>query len=164
MQLARDIRTPRKHVGYIAYVVLALRRRMRVCMWEGECKVELVATFAPWALELCTADAACDGICCCSSPAVAGRPWVPVSAQHPLNEVKHYVAGVPMGQEIYQDAASLEGFYSGLGIALLGTVTDGDCAIDTMCIMLGLQQTLEQRNALRDELFVDIVTRAQDRR
>ena len=89
---------------------------------------------------------------------------MPVSAQHPLNEVKHYVAGVPMGQEIYQDAAPLEGFYSRLGIALLGTVTDGDCAIDTMCIMLGLPQTQEQRNALRDELFMYIVTRAHDRR
>ena len=63
-----------------------------------------------------------------------------MSSQHPLNEVKHYVAAVPMEEKIYQDAASLEGFYSRLGIALLGIITDGDCAIDTLCIMLGLPQ------------------------
>ena len=69
-----------------------------------------------------------------------------------------------MELEIHQDAESLEGFYSRLGIAVLDTIPDGDCAIDTMCIMLGLPRTQEQRNAIREELYEYIVERAQERR
>ena len=43
----------------------------------------------------------------------------------------------------------LQGFYSSKGIAVLGTVMDGDCGIDVACQMLGLPQTLAQRTALR---------------
>ena len=77
----------------------------------------------------------------------------PLCQKHPLTEVKHYVAGVPMGQSITHDTTSLEGFYSARGVALFGTVVDGDCDFDTMCIMLGVPQTLEQRNKIREELY-----------
>ena len=32
----------------------------------------------------------------------------------------------------------MDSFYARLGIVLLGTVMDGDCGIDTACMMLGL--------------------------
>ena len=47
--------------------------------------------------------------------------------------------------------ASLEGFYMNIGIALLGTVVDGDCGIDALCQMAGLPQTLLQRTVVREE-------------
>ena len=46
----------------------------------------------------------------------------------------------------------LQGFYSSKGLAILGTVMDGDCGIDVACQMLGLPQTLAQRAALREEI------------
>ena len=46
----------------------------------------------------------------------------------------------------------LQGFYSSKGLAVLGTVMDGDCGIDVACQMLGLPQTLAQRAALRVEI------------
>ena len=44
------------------------------------------------------------------------------------------------------------GFYSALGMALLGTVCDGDCGLDVCCQMLGRLQTLEERQKLREEI------------
>ena len=46
----------------------------------------------------------------------------------------------------------LQGFYSSKGLAVLGTVMDGDCVIDVACQMLCLPQTLAQRAALRVEI------------
>ena len=46
----------------------------------------------------------------------------------------------------------LQGFYSSKGLAILGTVMDGDCGIDVDCQMLCLPQTLAQRVALREEI------------
>ena len=46
----------------------------------------------------------------------------------------------------------LQGFYSSKGLAILGTVMDGDCGIDVACQMLCLPQTLAQRVALREEI------------
>ena len=46
---------------------------------------------------------------------------------------------------------SFEGFYSTRGVAVLGTVMDGDCGIDVACQMLGLPQTPAQRVSLREE-------------
>ena len=46
----------------------------------------------------------------------------------------------------------LQGFYSSKGLAILGTVMDGDCGIDVACQMLGLPQTIAQRAVLREEI------------
>ena len=44
-----------------------------------------------------------------------------------------------------------DGFYSTLGVAVLGTAMDGDCGIDVACQMLSLPQTPAQRAGLREE-------------
>jgi hypothetical protein len=166
LQLARSIRKPRSHVGYVAFVCFALCKRLLVHMWEGAYRVSLIHHYAPWALEDITAATACDGICCCIAPAVPGgdsdTTWYPVSADHPLNEVKHYVAGIPMDKSIPQDTNTLAGFYSATGIALLGTVCDGDCGLDAMCIMASLPQHVDQRTQLRDEIYEYIIQRAEE--
>ena len=46
----------------------------------------------------------------------------------------------------------MQGYYSSRGVAVLGTVMDGDCGIDVACQMLGLPQTLAQRAVLREEI------------
>ena len=57
-----------------------------------------------------------------------------------------------MALDCHTGGHGLQGFYSSKGIAVLGTVMDGDCGIDLACQMLGLPQTREQREALRVEL------------
>ena len=46
----------------------------------------------------------------------------------------------------------LQGYYSSRGLAVLGTVMDGDCGIDVACQMLCLPQTPAQRSLLREEI------------
>ena len=53
----------------------------------------------------------------------------------------------------------LQGYYSSRGLAVLGTVMDGDCGIDVACQMLGLPQTPAQRAALRQEISDYLIAR-----
>ena len=75
----------------------------------------------------------------------------PVAEEHPLSSCNHFIAAVPMEEGLPGPAHTIAGFYSRLGLALLGTVVDGDCGIDVACQMEGLPQTAEQRTLLREE-------------
>jgi len=57
ISLAREIRRPRQYVGYSFFILFGLARRCRPRIWEGASCVDLIETFAPWALEdaLCRA-------------------------------------------------------------------------------------------------------------
>ena len=76
---------------------------------------------------------------------------MPATEEHPLSSCNHFIAAVPMGEGLPGPAHTIEGFYSRLGLALLGAVVDGDCGIDVACQMEGLPQTAEQRTLLREE-------------
>ena len=153
LHLVRDIRREREWVGYSAFLCMALSRGRRPFMWEGDTRVDLVGQFAPWAADRCRTECAVDGVCCRLQPAeTAGvARLMPVSEQHPLGLCKHFLAAAPMGGSLGGDAHDIEGYYSALGVAALGTVMDGDCGIDVMCQMLSLPQTLAQRAALRED-------------
>ena len=47
---------------------------------------------------------------------------------------------------------SLEDFYATLGVAIIPTVCDGDCGLDTMTLVLGTEQSFQARTDLRFEL------------
>ena len=53
LQLAREIRSPRRYVGYVVFVLLALLKR---------CRIDLLQVFAPWAIGRCETTAAVDAI------------------------------------------------------------------------------------------------------
>ena len=162
LALARQIRTPRVYVGYSAFILFALRFGVRPFMWEGANRIDIVHTFAPWQDERCQEACSVDGVCCCLMPAVAGAArLVPVSEDAPLNQCQHFVAAALM------DAMEAEGsgivpFYSRLGAAVLGTVMDGDCGIDTMCMMLRRPQTIDARKEIRQELHDYLMERVRE--
>ena len=56
-----------------------------------------------------------------------------------------------MGVGLPGPAHATDGFYSRVGLALMGAVADGDCGIDVACQMEGLPHTDEQRTLLRAE-------------
>ena len=153
LQLARDIRRPRSYIGYSALLCFGLARRCRPRVWEGETRIDLISYYAPWAIERCTTECCVDAVCCCLVPAVAGghAEWAPVSATHPLDLCNHFVAAVPMADVLPGEGHSIQAYYSSLGMALLGTVVDGDCGIDVACQMVGLPQTAAQRALVREE-------------
>ena len=152
MRLAREIRRPQQYIGYSAFVLFGLAKKCRPVMWEGEERVDLLDTFAPWALEHCNRICGVDGVCCCLEVASSGHPVMrPVSSDNPLHECKHFVACTSIDGDLACDGMSFQAFYQRLGVILLGTVVDGDCGLDVCCQMLSLPQTFENRVALREE-------------
>ena len=122
-------------------------------MWEGENKVDLLSAFAPWGVDSAVAECAVDGVVCCMKAMPSGRAeMVPVSAEQPLSDCRHFVACHALQVDLESEGESIQAYYGRLGIVLLGTVMDGDCGIDTACMMLGIPQTAANRDALRREI------------
>ena len=117
LQLARDIRKPRTYIGYSALICFALARGCRPFVWEGETKIDVVASHAPWAVGRCTKECAVDAVVCCMVPAVAGghAEMMPVSAMRPLTDCNHFVAAVPMTDVLLGWGDSIEALYSSMG-------------------------------------------------
>ena len=160
VRLAREIRTPRSYVGYSFLVLLALARKCRPIMWEGSQRIDLLQSFVPWANESAVADCAVQGVVCCMKAQPNGAAeMVPVSEEHPLDQCRHFVACHQLENALECAGDSIESFYGRLGIVLLGTVVDGDCGLDTACMMLGLPQTFENRVALRQEISTYLLDR-----
>ena len=149
--LAREIRRERAYVGYSAFVVFALMTKTRVFIWEGENRIDLMATFAPWAAEFCDRDAIGDAIVCTYASAKNGESVCHhVSEEHPLNAINHYIVGVRGHGEMHGESQNtITSFYLARGVIPLGTVADGDCGIDTMCYLRGSPQTPQSRLELR---------------
>ena len=152
LELAREIRRPRAYIGYSFFLCFALARGCRPFAWQGKDRIDLIDVYAPWATDKCAKPCAVDAVCCCVKSTGVNVQLMQVSEDYPLNVCNHYVGGVAMGcQGPAVAVPTIEGFYTSLGIALLGTICDGDCGIDVACKMLGLHQTARQRALLREE-------------
>ncbi len=163
LALARQIRTPRDYVGYSAFIIFALRFGVRPFMWEGANRVDIVHVFAPWQEERCQEACTVDGVCCCLAPAVAGAAaLIPVSVGTPLNQCRHFVAAALMDADFAAEGSGIVPFYNRLGAAVLGIVMDGDCGIDTMCVMLRRPQTRDARMDIRRELHDYLMERIRE--
>ena len=163
LQLARDIRRPRTYVGYSTFLCFCLARKCRAFFWEGDHRIDLLQVQAPWAIESCTGTCAVDGVCCCLVHADEGGEvsMMPVSETHPLSMCSHFVAAVRMEGVSHEGGPGLQGYYSSRGVAVLGTVMDGECGIDVACQMVGEPQTLSQRDAMREELSDYLLARVK---
>ena len=154
LALAREIRRPRLYVGYSFFVLLGLTYSCRPILWEGDSSIDVVETFAPWALEACGTACAIHGVVCCLEATSGGQViLVPVSEDHPLHEARHFIAATHIETEPAVAADTIQAFYCKLAIVLLGTVMDGDCGVDVACQMLGRMQNAESRNAIRQDVI-----------
>ena len=154
LKLAREIRSPRTYVGYSAFVLFALQYQTRLRVWEGGNCIDLLKVFAPWAIEGCTKMAMCDAVACAlRAEAGAGRArLVPISDEHPLYLCRHFVAATETDTAVAEGevcSSDFEQLYASRGVWLLGTVLDGDCAIDVMTQMAGLPSTYGARCEVR---------------
>lgn len=152
MSLAREIRKPRAYVGYAAFLLLALKKRCHVFIWEGSHRVNLLEVFAPWAVDSCLNMLTVDAILCKYTP---GHHCKQVSDDCPIDNCNHYVAGLSIDHqhgEILRSESSFEAFYLNCNLAVVYTIADGDCGLDVMCLMCGLEREAHTRNLLRQEL------------
>ena len=85
LKLAREIRQPRHFIGYSAFMCLCLSRGCRAYFWEGGDRIDLLQSYAPWAIERCPNICAVDGVCCdlVHSEDDVAVAMMPVPDRHP---------------------------------------------------------------------------------
>ena len=175
LALAREIRKPIAWIGYIAFILFGLLKQCRPHIWEGSNKFCLLEQHAPWALAInggmCTRQLAYAAIPCGFRPNSCGlASLVQISDAMPLSKMSHYVAGLSIPSEpsselvpeVKLEESDFPAFYRALGVLYWPTVSDGDCGIDVMCMMLGSERNLEQRIKLREELSDYLMDRMDD--
>ena len=87
----------------------------------------------------------------------------PISEAHPLPTTSHWVAGTPCPPlEIPGADCSFESLYASHGVAIAPVVTNGDCGLDTMTLVLGIPQSTQARTDLRIELSDCLLARGGD--
>ena len=104
-----------------------------------------------------------DAITCCLVPGDAGTAIMkPVSDEHPLHMCSHWLTGVHIPREVGGDD-SICSFHGRCGVAVLGTVMDGNCAFDAISQMLATLsvQTPQSRQSLRCDLSKYFIDRAK---
>ena len=135
-----------------------MSRGVRLHLWEGGTRTDLVSLYAPWAAEHCPEEKTL---------------WADVIAAHlshgelhyicdtvPLGRVNHFVVGEPLvlvsgdasGSHGSGEAASwCDAFYLSLGRRVRETVADCDCVIDSRFVLSGADDTPDARAALTAE-------------
>ena len=161
LALAREIRRPCRYVGYSAFVLLGLLKKSRPCAWEGATYMDLLEVYAPWATTTCTRHMSATAIACsfvmrddCSAV------LSPICAEHHLSKTSHWVVGIPCPPLDVSGADDcFTALYATHGVAVVPTVTDGDCGLDVMTTMLEIPQSAQARNDLRIELSDYLLSR-----
>ncbi len=151
LALAREIRKPRTYVGYSAFILMGLVKKCQPCVWEGASFIDLLEVFAPWAKDACTAPALVSAIpvALVSEPS-GSAALAPICAEYPLHKTCHFVAGIRIPEcEVLENACSFETLYASLGVGVVPSVMDGDCALDVMTMMLGIPSSESARANLR---------------
>ena len=166
---ARAIARPSRYAGQFAFLLFGIMKHLRMYMWEGEARVDLIAVYAPWAATQCPASAraGADAIAAQARHDEGANQLVcrPIDDQTPLETVNHFVGGLPhiRGRGAGEDNG-IEAFYHRLGVVVVKTVADGDCAIDVMCLAGGMQRAVANRQRLRLELASFLIDHVADAR
>ena len=154
LTLAREIRKPKAYVGYCAFILMGLLKACQPCVWEGDTFIDLLEVFAPWAKERCSRIPPVTAVACTLKAQDGGSvALVPISKEHPLSKTSHFVQGIQIPvHPVLPDAGSFEVLYASLGVAVLSTVLDGDCAFAVMTSMLMIPTSAAARKDLRIEV------------
>ena len=153
LALAREIRRPQAWIGYIAFILFGLLNKCRPQGWEGAHRFCFIEHFAPWAVEICIKECAYAAIPCALRPTPSCVvQCVQIGDDMPLSKMSHYVAGIDIPSaptaavaEATVDESAFATFHRTLGVHHLLTICDGDCGLDVMCLILGVERSLHER-------------------
>ena len=137
-------------------------RRMRIFMWIGLVRRDIVEEYAPWASAAMEGEAQFEAIGCI----VKGDPATETTSlciPEEAEDVNHWVAcikapasygngGPEVSASSTDETLTFAATYLSMSRIVIETVADGDCGLDTKCLMLGLQREREVRRALRWEM------------
>ena len=172
--LSRDMGRKGAYVGQVAFVLLAPKRKMRLHLWVGAERVDVIAKFAPWAQSVCTEGALGDAILCrvVVDEDTGLLQVFRVTDDASAMAANHFVACLPCEVDHHDDGVAEDGwyvedadivsYYQSVGVLVVHTVRDGDCAFDAMCLMVGEPRTAARRAELRFELVDYLLKHAEN--
>lgn len=153
-----DLQNHQSYAGVSALLLLALHSRLRVFVWYGRRREDVVQRYAPWASASITKEATFEAVGC----VLRRDENTAAVSTHIIDDprdLNHWVACMKIGASHGGGAApgfsdgqedestmTLEAIYLSLGRVLLQTVSDGDCLFDVMCLMLGTRRQREVRS------------------
>jgi len=123
--------------------------------------MDLIEVFATWATEQVTTEAPVTAIPCALVGKAGGSvELAPISDEHPLSTTCHFVGGIRVPEQtVNQAVCSFAALYASLGVSVLHSILDGDCAFDVMLMMLGVPSTFAARKELRIEISDYLIER-----
>ena len=154
-----DLQRERSYVGTSAFLIFALRYRLRVCVWYDVRNEDLLSVYAPWASDAIHERALFQAVSC----KCVEHGNLEVLGEDP-RRTNHWVAAFPIGSgslpsgdqslgegesEVTQTFCAT---YLSLDLHIVRTISDGDCGLDAMCLMLGWNRCKQNRDRLRSEL------------
>ena len=154
-----DLQRERSYVGTSAFLIFALRYRLRVCVWYDALTEDLLSVYAPWATDAINETALFQGVCC--KYVYGGN--LELLGEDP-RRTNHWVAAFPsgsgslpsgdqsLGEGEDETTQTFRATYLSFGLHIVRTIVDGDCGLDTMCLMLGWNRCKQNRDRLRSEL------------
>ena len=141
---------------------------VRLYVWVGLTRYDIVTKYAPWALKAMTSEANCEAIGCkLTRNEFTNKARLQVA--HSRVHINHWVVCIP------STASRGDGADSNLHISdsdangtlteaflsvkrhVISTIADGNCGLDAMCIMLGLQRTAMACEALRLDIALFVL-------
>ena len=160
----KQLSDDKRYVGIAAFVVFALRYRLRVFLWHGTESCNVLQQFAPWAVDHIETPAVglVTGISC-----RINEKGALVSHGDALHRMNHWVGGlldpafyegdVPSGpsEEVLnktEEELEFHAMYLSMHINIIETCRDGDCGLDVMCVMGGRPRGIVPRQAIRGDL------------
>ena len=163
-----DLQQTWSYTGVAAFMVFALLKQLRVFVWYGSQREDIIARYAPWASTQILAAAPFEAIACRLAVSDAG-----VASHHIVEdprEVNHWVACVATGGRLGdgaeaddEETLTFQAMYLSFNRIVTWTVCDGDCGLDVLCLMGGLSRCRLQRDSLRTELSAFVLKHAGNR-
>ena len=154
-----DIESESAYTGISMFLLMALMKRIKVFVWCGLQRRDILREFAPWALDAISAEAQFEAIgCTCRVDSETGDRTLHVAEESDL--INHWVAcinshsshgdgGLEASDSIGHGTQLFAATYLSLSRVVIETIADGNCGIDVMCFMLGLPRQTEVRRGLR---------------
>ena len=167
-RFADDLQETGSYTGVAAFMVFALLKQLRVFVWYGSQREDIIAKYAPWGSTQIPTAAPFEAIACRLTVSDAG-----VVSHHIVEdprEVNHWVACVDQGgrhgdgaEADDEETLTFQAMYLSFNRIVTWTVCDGDCGLDVLCLMGGLSRCRLQRDSLRTELSAFLVKHAGNR-
>ena len=132
-----DLQETGSYTGVAAFVVFALLKQLRVFVWYGSQREDIIAKYAPWASTQIPAATPFEAIACRLSVSDAG-----VVSHHIVEdprEVNPWVACVDQGgrhgdgaEADDEETLTFQAMYLSFNRIVTWTVCDGDCGMDVV--------------------------------